>query len=469
MPSPTRESNPTHAPSLATELHAPPSPRTHRQLRKLQSAHNLGAASRLSSSLSSSTSSASLISQARFKELQGRDASPTRRVVSNRSPTGRHRSNSDLTSPASLLNAGAMAVRQRFAMSTTSAAADAVSLERLLRDGPPDDSDIPSALESARLKVLDQGIKSDSDGMSSVRIYVWLIFLNAPVLETDEYLALIHRSASPAYAKIRNDTFRTLTTDPLFRRRVSEASLIRLLNAIAWKLHDAKELRRLRTGRQSLPCTDSSGGSRPSTANTNTSSPAAKNRARALTLTTEGDVEVNTVEPGTYVQGMNVLAAPFLYAARSEVEAFSAFHRLLTKEVPGYIRGAMTGVHHGLELVDKVLAIVDVRLHLHLVNKGLSAKIYAFPSVLTLCACTPPLPEVLRLWDFLFAYGPHLNIVCIVAQLVMMRHDLLNSSSPNKLLRSFPALVAEDIKKTALALVNRLPDDVYDEIVKHAQ
>jgi cell cycle arrest protein BUB2 len=87
----------------------------------------------------------------------------------------------------------------------------------------------------------------------------------------------------------------------------------------------------------------------------------------------------------------------------------------------------MTGVHHGLELVDKVLAIVDVKLHLHLVSKGLSAKIYAFPSVLTLCACTPPLPEVLRLWDFLFAYGPHLNIVCIVAQLVMMRADLLKS------------------------------------------
>lgn len=43
------------------------------------------------------------------------------------------------------------------------------------------------------------------------------------------------------------------------------------------------------------------------------------------------------------------------------------------------------------------------------------------------------------------------------------------ASSPNKLLRSFPALHAEDIKKTALALVNRLPDDVYDEIVRHAQ
>lgn len=248
------------------------------------------------------------------------------------------------------------------------------------------------------------------------------------MLETDSYLSLIHRGASPAYAKIRNDTFRTLTTDPLFRRRVSEASLIRLLNAIAWQLHDAKEGRRpaSSSGRQSLPQTDSN-GSRPSTSHTAASSPAAKNRARAITLTTEGDSEVSLAEPGTYVQGMNVLAAPFLYAARSEVEAFVAFHRLLTQEVPGYIRGAMTGVHRGLALVDKVLAIVDPKLSFHLMAKGLSAEIYAFPSVLTLCACTPPLPEVLRLWDFLFAYGPHLNILCIVAQLIMMRTELLDS------------------------------------------
>ncbi len=157
-------------------------------------------------------------------------------------------------------------------------------------------------------------------------------------------------------------------------------------------------------------------------------SPAAKNRARALTLTTEGSEAAGPSEPGTYVQGMNVLAAPFLYAARSEAEAFVAFHRLLTRECPGYIRGAMDGVHRGLALVDKVLAIVDPKLSLYLTSKGLSAEIYAFPSVLTLCACTPPLPEVLRLWDFLFAYGPHLNIPCIVAQLIMMRNELLGSS-----------------------------------------
>lgn len=315
-----------------------------------------------------------------------------------------------------------------------------------------------------------------------------MILLNAPMLETDAYLALIHRGASPAYSKIRNDTFRTLTTDPLFRRRVSEASLIRLLNAIAWKLHDAREGRSrddqlvfhhrssISSGiRQSLPGEQVS-GSRPGTGygsvsgdSHSASSPAAKNRARALTLTTEGSETSVAAEPGTYVQGMNVLAAPFLYAARSEAEAFVAFHQLLTEELPGYIRGAMDGVHKGLALVDKVLAIVDPKLSLYLLSKNMSAEIYAFPSVLTLCACTPPLPEVLRLWDFLFAYGPHLNILCIVAQLVLIRAKIMDSPSPNKLLRSFPALQADQIKATTLTIIKRIPDDVYAEIVGHAR
>ncbi|KAJ2966843.1 hypothetical protein NUW58_g10574 [Xylaria curta] len=128
----------------------------------------------------------------------------------------------------------------------------------------------------------------------------------------------------------------------------------------------------------------------------------------------------------------------------------------------------MTGVHRGLALVDKVLAIVDQKLHMYLVTKNLTAEIYAFPSVLTLCACTLPLPEVLRLWDFLFAYGPHLNIFCIVAQLIMMRSELLRSEKPNTLLRSLPPLNSDQIKRTALAMVKMVPDDVYAEIVKHA-
>lgn len=139
-----------------------------------------------------------------------------------------------------------------------------------------------------------------------------------------------------------------------------------------------------------------------------------------------GDVSTAHVSVG-YVQGMNVMAAPFLYVARSEVEAFAAFDAYITNECPGYVRGSMEGVHKGLALVDQILSIVDPKLAACLQSKGMKAEIYAFPSVLTLCACTPPLPEVLRLWDFLFAYGSHLNLLCIVSQLVLIRDQLLNS------------------------------------------
>jgi cell cycle arrest protein BUB2 len=43
-------------------------------------------------------------------------------------------------------------------------AAEALSLDRLIRDGPPD-GDLLGGLEATRLKILDQGIKSDGDGM----------------------------------------------------------------------------------------------------------------------------------------------------------------------------------------------------------------------------------------------------------------------------------------------------------------
>lgn len=244
--------------------------------------------------------------------------------------------------------------------------------------------------------------------------------LNTPPLSTDSYLDLIRRGPSPAYSKIRNDTFRTLATNPLFKRRVSEASLIRLLNAVAWRLHDAK-LEKVNELGKIVNASSDLGSPELQHA-----SPAVKHSQHPPTVTTESS-EAGGAEPGIYVQGMNVLCAPFLYAARSEAEAFVAFHRFITRECPGYVRGAMDGVHKGLVLVDKCLAICEPRLALYLRSKGMTAEIYAFASVLTMCACTPPLPEVLQLWDFLFSYGAHLNILCICAQLLMMKDTLMAS------------------------------------------
>nr|POE54115.1 cell division control protein 16 [Quercus suber] len=298
------------------------------------------------------------------------------------------------------------------------------SLDTFLQDGPAQ-GDVAIGMKELRDRVLYDRIPANSDGMSEMRIYVWLVLLNAPPVPTDVYLDLVRQGASPAYAKIRNDTFRTLTTDPLFRRRVTENSLTRVLNAIAWKLQDAHEAR---VNGWMSPPTLGVPKSLDGSDNMFHSPVSASTRyTRGSVTGTEGSEAGDGSGQVGYVQGMNVLAAPFLYAARSEAEAFAAFDRFITHETPGYVRGSMEGVHKGLALVDQLLAIVDPRLSTHLLSNNMKAEIYAFASVLTMSACTPPLPEVLTLWDFLFAHGSHLNLLCIIAQLIPMRDQLLAS------------------------------------------
>ncbi|KAB8070274.1 rab-GTPase-TBC domain-containing protein [Aspergillus leporis] len=425
-----------------------PSPRTMRSLRKIQS-HQL-----LSSTLSSQPSSAR--TSAGPDEL----SQPTRLDSPVRLRTHRRaRSNSD----ASTREPPAIGTQRRAGRKTGSGfGIKRSALESQLRDGPQQ-GNVREGLQELRYLILSMRVEADADGMSSYRVYLWLALLDIPPVPTDEYLSLIHRGRSPAYTKIRNDTFRTLATDPLFKRRVTEASLIRLLNAVAWKLLDGKN-KNLPKVRPSI--------SRRSTKELLVKTPPsiAEESSNPDGLTpSSGRSSTITSDSAIYVQGMNVLCAPFLYAARSEVEAFALFHSFVTRECPGYIRGAMDGVHRGLRLVDRCLEIVEPKLAAYLFSKGMQAELYAFPSVLTMCACTPPLPEVLHLWDFLFAYGPHLNILCIVAQLIRMRDTILESPSPNKILRSFPPLDAKEIIALTVLIVRKIPEPLYAELIDHAK
>lgn len=141
---------------------------------------------------------------------------------------------------------------------------------------------------------------------------------------------------------------------------------------------------------------------------------------------------------------MNVLAAPFLYTMPSEMEAFFCFAKFIEESCPLYVQPTLEGVHRGLKLLDRCLKIVDPELFQYLRSKNLSAELYAFPcqsydahfgnrvdvditAVLTLCACTPPLDQVLKLWDFLLAFGVHLNVLCVIAQLLLIREEVMSS------------------------------------------
>ncbi|CAE6524101.1 unnamed protein product [Rhizoctonia solani] len=275
--------------------------------------------------------------------------------------------------------------------------------------------DVDEGLKKLRRLILLDGIPTSEDPTLRPRIWKLLLRVDGP-LSGDTYIQYIARGASPDREKIRNDTFRTLATDMEFKSRVREDMLIRLLDAFVWRNHDRQSPTQL---------------------------------------------------PFRYVQGMNVLAAPFLYSLSSELEAFHCFSRFIEIECPLYVQPTLEGVHRGLKLLDRCLQIADPDLFQHLRSKNLSAEIYAFPSVLTLCACTPPLAEVLRLWDFLLAFGVHLNILCVIAQLFLMRDSILSSTSPMKLLRTFPPLQAQPVIEIAVALVRDLPVELYDELVRH--
>ena len=60
----------------------------------------------------------------------------------------------------------------------------------------------------------------------------------------------------------------------------------------------------------------------------------------------------------TYVQGMNVLAAPFLYTMPSELEAFFCFAKFIEESCPLYVQPTLEGVHR------------DLRVRIATVNSG---------------------------------------------------------------------------------------------------
>lgn len=147
----TKEGFPSYtlAPPNQPSHNAPASPR--RALRRLQSAHTLG----------SSFSQPSLISQQHKQALQ-KVIPPVQKdaIPSSTTTHFRARSNSDVTNIVSVSSSAA----RRPTANRKLTASESMSLDRLLRDGPPD-GDIIGSLESMRLKILDQGVKSDSDGM----------------------------------------------------------------------------------------------------------------------------------------------------------------------------------------------------------------------------------------------------------------------------------------------------------------
>ncbi|TDH68254.1 hypothetical protein CCR75_004763 [Bremia lactucae] len=282
----------------------------------------------------------------------------------------------------------------------------------------------------------DEGFELDVEGArtsrNSLRGRVWKAFLGVENdVDMTKYSALVGKGASHYDGEIRNDTFRTFRGDSEFAQRVPEEKLVRLLNVFINEL-----------------------GSTP------------------LGETNEEEGELarcGNLPSIRYVQGMNVLCAPLLYVL-PEPEAYHMFCQLIVRHCPHYMAPQLKGVEKGCALVDKCLQTLDPELYRHLTSRGICAQIYALPLILSLFACVPPLHELLRVWDVLFAVGVHFVVVLAVAHTVLLREHLLKLDMDLMKvlsLRCVPPLQSDLLISVALQLLHRLPEDLLYEIARH--
>ena len=297
-------------------------------------------------------------------------------------------------------------------------------------------------IDALRKLVLLEGLPEESDveiktcsTKCTLRGRVWKVLLGLDNVDAAEYLSLVAKGPSNHEEKIDKDLHRTLASDTDFTSRVTQSKLCRLLNAYSNGKLKASKLSH-------------------------------KGRAR------RPSADAGTSHSGVYyVQGMNLIAAPFLFVM-TEVDAYFSFYRFLTHNCPRYVSSNLAGVHDGHVLADMVLKACDKELHEQLAQQQLTSEMTLFPTILSFSTNRKPLGQVLRLWDIMIAYGAHLNIVFAVANLILVRNIILmNSPAQNqKLINTgvgMPPLKASLLITLSMHLLNRLPGDLYAQLVLH--
>jgi|SaaInlStandDraft_6_1057023.scaffolds.fasta_scaffold15945_2 cell cycle arrest protein BUB2 len=115
---------------------------------------------------------------------------------------------------------------------------------------------------------------------------------------------------------------------------------------------------------------------------------------------------------------------------------------------------------------------MDPELSAHLTQQHLSAAIYGFEALMSLCASWSPLSEVIPLWDYLLTFGPHHVVFLFLAHMQLRREELLGCHSAGglqKLLKTSPAegWQAGRICRQAAHLAKSCDPKLYERVRRH--
>ncbi|EKG05609.1 GTPase activating protein of Rab-like GTPase, putative [Trypanosoma cruzi] len=176
-----------------------------------------------------------------------------------------------------------------------------------------------------------------------------------------------------------------------------------------------------------------------------------------------------------YVQGMNELVGHLLYAfasGRSEVvneqvesEVFFCFQTMLAYLGDDFCRSLDydqdTGVSCTIRNFERLLQFLEPELWEHLGKKQIKSEFYAFRWLTLLFTQEFNVPDVFRVWDFLFSFGEELRSVVLVVAVAMLnclRDELLRLTSLSEilpLLQSYPPCDVNDFLKVAMGWIDR--------------
>ena len=156
-----------------------------------------------------------------------------------------------------------------------------------------------------------------------------------------------------------------------------------------------------------------------------------------------------------YGANRTVIAAIFL-TELSELETFWCLEVLARRHCPTYFSPTLHGAHTGAALVAACLKHLDSSYFATFADRC------AFPLTASFLACARPLAEVPKLWDLLFAMGPHFLIFIVVA--IFRSHQRLGSAFVSTHL---PDVSAAAVIPLALDIPAQLSDTLLDQIRHH--
>ncbi|XP_039717645.1 TBC1 domain family member 13 isoform X2 [Pteropus medius] len=147
------------------------------------------------------------------------------------------------------------------------------------------------------------------------------------------------------------------------------------------------------------------------------------------------------LNPGiAYVQGMNEIVGPLYYTfatdpdsewkEHAEADTFFCFTNLMAEIRDNFIKSlddSQCGITYKMEKVYSTLKDKDMELYLKLQEQNIKPQFFAFRWLMLLLSQEFLLPDVIRIWDSLFADDNRFDFLLLVccAMLILIREQLL--------------------------------------------